>query len=370
MNSITYLKKIRSSLSMNWLWLQGAFSRKAGVSSSDYLPIDFVVTWVDGNDPEWQAEKRKYEDPTVTKGNGIERYRDWNQFFYWFRSVEKYAPWVRKIFLVTSGHLPGWLNVKNEKLVVISHKDFIPAKYLPTFSSIAIELNLHRIPGLSECFVYFNDDMYLGRTAQPSDFFENGLPEHCAIACPLRNYGYNGPFAHQLFSNLGIINDRFNIQKCITQFPELWFSKVYGADRRYNRWAYAESYLSGMLFTHLPTPFRKSTMEKVWEELPEVLDKTCSHRFRNPLDVMHQIFSLWEIMSGNFVPVEKTHYGKVFGSLSKQHQKIAPAFQQEKYLSICINDSVDVSADNYYSIKASVDSALEKSFPEKSSFEV
>ena len=127
-------------------------------------PIDFVITWVDGNDPKWQEEKDK---TLIAQGLGVhidgrkERYRDWDNLQYWFRGVEKYAPWVRKIHFVTWGHMPEWLNVDHPKLHIVKHEDFIPKEFLPTFNSHTIEWNFHRIEGLSEHFLYFNDDMFL-----------------------------------------------------------------------------------------------------------------------------------------------------------------------------------------------------------------
>ncbi|MBR6159158.1 MAG: Stealth CR1 domain-containing protein, partial [Lachnospiraceae bacterium] len=126
------------------------------------MKIDFVITWVDGNDPEWRKEKEKYSGKT-TGDDREKRYRDWELLRYWFRGVENCAPWVNKIHFVTCGHLPDWLDTGHPKLNIVNHKDYIPEQYLPTFSCRPIELNLHRIPGLSDDFVYFNDDMFLLR---------------------------------------------------------------------------------------------------------------------------------------------------------------------------------------------------------------
>ena len=96
-------------------------------------PIDFVITWVDGNDPKWQEAKEK---TLIAQGLGghidgrKERYRDWDNLQYWFRGVEKYAPWVRKIHFVTWGHVPEWLNVDHPKLHIVKHEDFIPKEFL------------------------------------------------------------------------------------------------------------------------------------------------------------------------------------------------------------------------------------------------
>ena len=90
--------------------------------------------WVDGNDPEWQKEKNNYDKKDNADGS-IVRYRDWDLLQYWFRGVEKFAPWVNKVYFITWGHLPKWLDTSNPKLVIVNHKDYIPEEYLPTFSA-------------------------------------------------------------------------------------------------------------------------------------------------------------------------------------------------------------------------------------------
>lgn len=359
---------VRREIRLNLLELQGWLKSRKPCQEPMDAPIDFVVTWVDGNDPAWRAEKAQY-DPAFAKGNSDARYREWDQFMYWFRAVEKYAPWVRYVHLVTWGHLPPWLNTDHPKLKIVNHKDYIPGKYLPTFSSIPIELNMFRIPDLSEHFVYFNDDMYLSRPVLPIDFFSNGLPKHCCLAIPTRNYRYNGPFAHQLFSNIGMINGVFDLRSSIEKHPELWFSRCYGEKRIYNKNSYRDAYLPGMYFSHLGCPYRRSTMERVWDAYEAEMNETCSHRFRTSTDIMHQLFSLWEIMEGTFIPVEPGYYGVKYGTLSKEQKAIDSAFSGRNYRMVCLNDSVDVTEENFPKIKAELDRILNKTFPEKSSFE-
>ena len=98
-------------------------------------PIDIVIPWVDGSDPAWRAERAKY-DPSATSDNSEERFRDWDTFRYWFRCIEKNAPWVRTIHFVTWGHLPGWLDPSHPKLHIVNHRDFIPEEYLPAVRQI------------------------------------------------------------------------------------------------------------------------------------------------------------------------------------------------------------------------------------------
>ena len=83
------------------------------------MNIDFVVTWVDEKDEKWQSRKNYYSGESSKILNDESRYRDWNNFQFWFRSVEKYAPWVHKVFLITEGHIPSWINKNNKKLVCI-----------------------------------------------------------------------------------------------------------------------------------------------------------------------------------------------------------------------------------------------------------
>src|SRR5699024_11566777 len=94
------------------------------------------------------------------------RFIDWDNLQYWFRGVEKYAPWVNKVHFVTWGHVPNWLKVDHPKINVVKHVDFLKEENLPTFNSRAIEINLHRIEGLAEQFVYFNDDMFLTKRSE------------------------------------------------------------------------------------------------------------------------------------------------------------------------------------------------------------
>ncbi len=218
-------------------------------------PIDFVVTWVDGSDPAWLAEKRKYEQTDKNddsdKDNGVERYRDWDLFRYWFRAVEKFAPWVNKVYLVTWGHVPEWINRDNPKLVIVNHRDFIPDYGLPTFNCNPIEDNLFRIKGLSEHFVNFNDDLFLTQPVEPEDFFQDGKPLVCSQANCLINTPTNEAFNHMLFSMLGVIN-AYDWKKIMERHPEKWFFHGYGYRLLHSWYTYSQGKLLGLYYTHMP----------------------------------------------------------------------------------------------------------------------
>ena len=118
------------------------------------FPIDIVVTYVDDRDPVWQKAIQQYNIEDMPS-----RYRSWDIFKYWFRGVEKHMPFIQTVHLVVSNieQIPEWLD--QSKVHVVLHKDIIPQKLLPTFNSTTIEMYLHKIDGLSECFIYSNDDM-------------------------------------------------------------------------------------------------------------------------------------------------------------------------------------------------------------------
>lgn len=339
-------------------------------------PIDFVVTWVDGSDPAWLAENEKYKIKCGIKeekdAHGKCRYRDWDYFRYWFRAVEKYAPWVNNVYLVTCGQVPEWLNLNAPKLKLINHKDYIPKQYLPTFNSIPIELNLHKIEGLCEHFVYFNDDMLLGRPIEPEDFFRNGSPNYTAVAQPLMKSGSNDMFSHVQFSTMAAVNSAFasKVSERMEAYPEKWFAKEYGDYHvQCNLRAFDQNYLPGMLFPHLGVAYKKSTMEKVWNTIPEQLHKTCLDKFRTPTDIMHQIFSIWAMLQGDFNPVSRDHHGRVFSAVVSEQDDIINAIVNQSYRMICINDSELVTDEDYESLNQAIVEAYKKVFSEKSQYE-
>ena len=117
--------------------------------------------------------------------------------------------WINSIYLVTFGHVPEWLDISNDKLHIVKHEDFIPCEYLPTFNSNTIDLNLHRIKGLSERFIYFNDDMFVVNLTHPWDLFTRDGVRDIGIISPqpivrddIRNIEIN---------NLKILNSHFSI---------------------------------------------------------------------------------------------------------------------------------------------------------------
>lgn len=146
------------------------------------FPIDAVYTWVDGTDPQWLERKRhaleRNAGQAMPEAAAADlRFVGHDELRYSLRSLESYAPWVRHVYIVTDGQRPEWLREDSDWVSLVDHRDIAPeGTNLPTFNSQAIEANLHRIEGLSEHFLYFNDDMFLSSPVPPELFFHaNGL---------------------------------------------------------------------------------------------------------------------------------------------------------------------------------------------------
>ncbi|XP_018363917.1 PREDICTED: N-acetylglucosamine-1-phosphotransferase subunits alpha/beta isoform X2 [Trachymyrmex cornetzi] len=135
-----------------------------------HVPIDVVYTWVNGSDPMFLESLQKHVS-IVDLGTVTSRFSDKDELRYSLRSLEMYAPWVRHVYIVTNGQIPSWLDMDNPRMTLVTHEDiFLNKSDLPTFSSPAIESHIHRIPGVSDKFLYFNDDVMLGAEIWPEDF--------------------------------------------------------------------------------------------------------------------------------------------------------------------------------------------------------
>lgn len=326
--------------------------------------IDFVIPWVDGADPAWQAELRRFRPDFNAEGSA--RYRDWGLLRYWFRGVETYAPWVHKIYFITWGHLPEWLDTTNEKLVIVNHRDYIPAEYLPTFNSNAIELNIHRIPGLGEQFVLFNDDMFLGRPVEPEDFFQGGKPRDAFILDAV--YFAPTSVGGIIGSDLEIINKYFTPRE---QLRKLHLSQYlypgYGLRNLYrNIVLRVWPWFPGIYCEHITSSLLKSTLEEVWSREPEALDDACRHRFRTKAEVNQWLFKFWQLVQGNFVP-RSTSFGRAFHLEGQINQELLAAIAGQKYGILCINDSE--RTENVEAQAEAIRRAFQQALPTPCSFE-
>ena len=334
--------------------------------------IDFVLLWVDGGDPAWRAKKAKYlpdGDPDDT-ANGEQRYRDWDLLRYWFRGVETFAPWVRKVFFVTDNQKPAWLDESAPKLVRVDHADFLPPECLPTFNSNAIELNLHRIEALSERFVYFNDDMFLGRPVRPGTFFRNGVPVDAARMFP--HVGQvNRPADHYILNENAVITRHFGGRRFMLRHPAKWFlpwRSGFGASFWHAMFALLGP-CPGFVDPHLPYILLKQTMRDVWAAEPELLRATSLRKFRGLEDVSARVFRKWQYAVGTFVPCLPDRLGAYYRLDSNGIDPLCNAIKAKRHNLLCANDVAPLPPDVFDSYRDRLAAAFETILPTPSSFE-
>lgn len=329
--------------------------------------IDFVVTWVDGSDPLWQEKKSKYDGSVNTSKksmNSVKAYREWGTFKYWFRGVEKFAPWVNKVYLVTDQQKPSWIDIDSDKLVLVDHTEIIRNDYLPVFSANPIESNIHRIPGLSEHFVFFNDDVYLTAPVEPTDFFsEGGFPKYNTALSPIVPQPYGT--AHFQVNDMEIVNSYFSKDEILKNGKFL--SLKQGWKNIIKTLLYRNTkFICGFWENHLAHPLLKSTMELVWGKETAILEKTSASRFRNPSDTNVWLFKYWQIASGKY-EIADPKLGSLF-SLDDAGPDFWKLLNSGKYKIMCINDSLNVRDEEQ--VMTDFIKAMEELFPEKSSFEL
>ncbi|MCD8160968.1 MAG: Stealth CR1 domain-containing protein [Clostridiales bacterium] len=327
-------------------------------------PIDFVVTWVDGNDPEWQRQRQRYQANPIDNGDAPNRFRDWGLLRYWFRGVEAFAPWVHRVYFVTCGQRPDWLNVNHPKLTLVDHRDYIPHEHLPTFNSTVIELYLHRIPGLSEQFVLFNDDVYLTAPTRPEDFFRGGLPCESALLDTITANDPGNLLPYLQVNNFGIINRRFQKREVLRKNAGKFFTWKYGRELSRNLLLAPFQHFSCFRDPHLTSAYLKRTFQEVWDEEGALLEASGMERFRSRMDYSHWLMKAWQICEGNFVP-RPTSWGRHF-ELHEDSQ-FNQAIEKQTYHAICLNDSY-MTVD-FEGIQPTLVQSFQKILPEPSAFE-
>ena len=337
------------------------------------MGIDIVIPWVDGSDPAWQAEKRKYLSEN-SYGDRDERFRDWGLLKYWFRCIEKNAPWVRKLHFVTCGHIPKWLDVSNPKLNVVNHRDFLPADSLPCFNCSLIERYLHRIPDLAEQFVYFNDDCFLIGKTDEDFFFKNGLPRDMLAFQPVVANPDNPGMTHLFQNDILVLSKYFDKRRNVKEHPFNYFHIGYPAIYFfYNMLELAFPRFTGLYSIHNASAFLKSSYVRVWEKESGYLEKLNVNRFRADTDVNQYLFREWGKLEGNFIPSDIARH-MMYSELSDDNRAIF------KFISLgrkgmfgpsikclCINDTGLVS--DFERVREELALAFESVYNEKSSFE-
>lgn len=294
---------------------------------------DVVIAWVDGDDPNHRIKKEQYLTGNCeTKYDdlaGPMRYRSTGEIYYCIASILRYAPWVHKVYIVTDNQDPHVENFisknfpnNNIPIELVDHTTLFSGyeQYLPTFNSLAICTMLWRIPGLSDQFLYFNDDVFLASKATEDMWFTenstciyaNKFPALLArILRWCKHIGRN----HKVFGHKDPMLNSADILKSNFFF----------------------------LFPHAPVPMRRTWYEKFYNENPELLDHNIRHRFREPSQFSSPtLFYLSEYKTGKLVirsPKRTTCFFKP--SIKKKNnymlRKIAEAEANKDIKFGCIN---------------------------------
>lgn len=272
---------------------------------------DAVITYVNGTDPKWQAVWRKAvsANPVFrTQNLSGARWRDYGTLPLLIRGIRRFMPFVRNIFVVVSGKSQAEYVPKDDGVVVVQDADIIPHQLLPTFNSTCIELFLYRIPGLSEQFIYFNDDMFPIAPIEEEDFFQNGMP--CLIVSP-----YTNPVKTQYACHLT------NSLKAAAM--AIGYERKGAADFR---------------FGHTAAPMLRTSWERLWHTIPDDLMKSCS-TFRTSNNINQEVVNYLHFLEGRYVMAKrKTKYAKASNT-----GKIATILRENRKCQVlCINDNSDV----------------------------
>lgn len=323
--------------------------------------IDLVIPWVDGDDPAWREEFSRYRIEAGMDGSTI-RYRDWGTLRYWFRAVERFAPWARKIHLITWGHLPAWLETDHPKLHIVRHTDYIPHEWLPTFNSNVLELNLWRIDDLAEHFILLNDDTFFTRPTTAEDFFREGLPCDMARLSVVRP----SSVAPTILNNLELIN-ALHPRKALNRNWRKWFAPCYGVGNLLKTLTLLPwSFFPAFYDSHQMQPYRKADFRRAWELWGKELSDTSSHRFRSTSDLSHWLIRYDVLCRGEFAPRSMADC-RMLTLTDSSVEEIAHLIATGAQRLLCLHDSEEIQ--DFEAVCHQLQQGFEQLLPQKSSYE-
>ena len=340
-------------------------------------PIDIVIPWVDGSDPEWRLIRDRYMHDAVSEiaANTEIRYQDWGNLRYWFRAIRRtisrsgVTTWYHRIFFITWGHLPDFIDRSNDRLRIVKHDEYIPQEYLPTFNSNTIEMNLHRIKELSENFVLFNDDLFPLQEIPENYYFKDDLVCDQAVESPIMpvDIGELSRWSCMVKTNdLLVINRHFRKREVQKKYFWKWFSFKYGERIKRNIGLHYWNNFVGFHDPHMANAMKKSTLKKIWEKESELLDQASRNRFRDGTDISQYLIRYWQLCEGEFT-ARKT-LGKPFTVTVDNCKCIADGIRNQKWQMVSLSEKC--TTDEFEIIKKEVNSALAKLLSEKSSLEI
>lgn len=291
--------------------------------------MDVVITYVDGLDPLWQKDYEEHTNiPILAK-----RFRDWGTLRYLMRGIEVNMPFVDKVHLIVArdSQVPEWVN--RDTVNVVLHKDIIPEQFLPTFNCNPIELHIHRIKGLSERYIYFNDDVFPLKKCEPTDFFVDGKGQ-----LGMSRHLFSFDMFKKICRNSDVV-----ARKALGMKPSLFFLRP----------------------QHVCTPMIKSECEAVYERQKEAIHASITMT-RTAKNISQYIFLNYMYLNGT---LENRRLSKRHFSLGiTSTEKLRKFLLNPTKTFTCLND-VQLSEERYEELRRVVLESFETLFPNKSRFE-
>ena len=305
--------------------------------------IDIVIPFYNDSDKVWSEILYKHmleEGSSDRQVVGEERYRDWENFKYWFRGVEENCKWVNKVFLVVASEsqIPEWLDRTNPKLRIVLHKEFIPEELLPTFNIMTIENYFCRIKDLSNNYVYCNDDYFFLNPIPEKMFFIDNLPVYRDTSSDIKKLdtsGEDGTFYQTL-------NNGMDLQLKICGDKAHWYA-----------------------LDHLPVSHKKDFENEIIDKYyDEFIKANSTSKFRSRDNYSNHVF-LCLYRDLKEYHIFNNYYNSCYVSVQRNIN-----FDDYRYYDmVCFNDTQLLNQEDFIDVKNRMLTFLESKFPNKSSFE-
>lgn len=326
------------------------------LSSVTESPIDIVYLWVDGEDPVWRDKRHRAalrlnvaQTQSMAPFSNVEgRFRDNDELRYSLRALERFFPRHGHVYLVTDGQSPSWLRA-SDRITVVNHSDLLPAERLPTFDSGNIESYIHRIPGLSERYFYFNDDVFFGAPVLLDHWFWPG--------------GFYAAWSDDPEVPDGPMQPADNSLENASRLSNQWLGDLPAlrdADYRH----------TPRTFAHSPRPMLKSLLFRLENEAPELFERVRSGVFRtwdNPTLISDFVLR-WALAHGVAKIRDYPHLYVATGDADQSSQLAALVKTSGQLDFFCVNDTTD-DAHGHDPRLAQVKATLQSLFPQASQFE-
>lgn len=296
------------------------------------MNFDVVYTWVNGSDQEYAQILDAHAN--IKKDTNPERFRDAFQMLrYSLRSLETYFNDFNKVYILTARpQVPEWLDLNNDRIELVHHDQVIPGKYLPTFNSNVIESFLHRIPDLSEDFIYMNDDFLFGAPVSLTSFYKN---------------------------------HKYRI-----------YNTLFGENLKWRIYDGYQDIIGLGIIEHQPILINKNYWEEAFKLFPQETEKTRQHKFRDDRNLCPYKLYRYHMLKHHREesdPVWINELNKVF----KFHKLTNNVEKQQAFFNkmlenspefYCLND--DLRGNPNPKVVKLVKEYLEQKYPVPSSFEI